>query len=63
MRAKPVGSQALDCGWKSVQRRFEIIYEAVHDILSSRADPAERLSQLEKTLVRLTGFRTGPPPN
>jgi trehalose/maltose transport system substrate-binding protein len=38
-------------------------YEAVHDILRSRADPAERLAHLERTLVGLTGFRTGPPAN
>jgi trehalose/maltose transport system substrate-binding protein len=38
-------------------------YEAVHDILSSQAAAAERLLELEKTLVRLTGFQSGPPPN
>ncbi|HXB71209.1 MAG TPA: ABC transporter substrate-binding protein [Candidatus Acidoferrales bacterium] len=38
-------------------------YQAVHDVLSRRTDPAEALSQLEKTLVGLTGFRTGAPRN
>jgi trehalose/maltose transport system substrate-binding protein len=38
-------------------------YQAVHDILSRRSDAGEALSELEKTLVRLTGFRTGAPRN
>jgi len=36
-------------------------YEAVHDVLCLRTEPREALSQLEKTLVTLTGFRTGVP--
>lgn len=38
-------------------------YQAVHNILSLRASPVDGLSELEKTLVQVTGFRTGPPPN
>ena len=36
-------------------------YQGVHEILASPADPAEVLSRTERTLVNLTGFRTGPP--
>jgi trehalose/maltose transport system substrate-binding protein len=36
-------------------------YQTVHEILDSSADPAEALVQLERTLVNLTGFRTGAP--
>jgi trehalose/maltose transport system substrate-binding protein len=38
-------------------------YQAVHDILSSRIEPSQAIADLEKTLVGLTGFRTGPPRN
>ena len=38
-------------------------YQAVHNILSLQTSPADGLSELEKTLVQLTGFRTGPAPN
>jgi trehalose/maltose transport system substrate-binding protein len=38
-------------------------YQAVHNILSSRTSPADGLSELEKTLVQITGFHTGPPPD
>jgi len=37
-------------------------YRTVHDILSRRVSAAKGLSSLEKELVRLTGFQTGPPP-
>ena len=38
-------------------------YQAVHNILSLRTGPADGLSELEKTLIQITGSRTGPPPN
>lgn len=38
-------------------------YQAVHEILSSRAAPAATLAALEQTLVRITGFHTAPPRN
>lgn len=37
-------------------------YQAVQEILGSPADPAEVLARLQKTLMNLTGFRTGTPP-
>jgi trehalose/maltose transport system substrate-binding protein len=37
-------------------------YQAVHDVLSSRKSAEEGLADLEKVLVRLTGFGTGAPP-
>ena len=37
-------------------------YQVVHDILSLRVSVARGLSDLEKELVQLTGFRPGPPP-
>jgi len=37
-------------------------YRVVHDILSLRVSVARGLSDLEKELVHLTGFRPGPPP-
>ncbi|HWC00184.1 MAG TPA: ABC transporter substrate-binding protein [Bryobacteraceae bacterium] len=36
-------------------------YLAVHAVLGQKARPEEALEQLEKRLVELTGFRTGPP--
>jgi trehalose/maltose transport system substrate-binding protein len=46
--------------YSSVSKAY---YQAVHNILSLQTGPAEGLSELERTLVELTGFRTGPPPN
>jgi trehalose/maltose transport system substrate-binding protein len=41
----------------------ESYYQAVHRILSLGTSPADELRELEKTLVEVTGFRTGSPPN
>jgi len=38
-------------------------YQAVHDILSRRTGPEDGLAGLQKTLIELTGFPAGPPPN
>lgn len=38
-------------------------YSAVHDVLSRKTGAEPAMAALERRLVELTGFRTGPPPN
>jgi trehalose/maltose transport system substrate-binding protein len=74
-RALPIGTDLRNAGEDAwvvrpstvAGNKYSVVsdayYQAVHNILSLRTAPAEGLSRLEKTLVQVTGFRTGPPPN
>jgi len=50
------------CGNKYAQVS-QAYYGAVHDVLSGKVAADTAMAELERHLVQLTGFRTGPPPN
>ena len=56
-----VTSRPSSVAARSYEQVTKAYFGAVHSVLTGQRDAPERAAELEKYLVKITGFRTGPP--
>jgi len=60
-RTGVVVSRPSDVAGKNYEQVTEAYIQAVHSVLTRKQNAPEAAEALEKELIRITGFRKGPP--
>jgi len=61
LRTNGVVSRPSDVAGKNYEDVAEAYIQAVHSVLTRQQSAPEAAAALEKELIRITGFRKGPP--